>query len=82
VHYDTLELLIAHLNKITGKQEDNKMTPRNLGVVWGPTLIKPVIDPTDPMAMQNMGNIIAGQNGVVEKLIENCSSIFGGAQSF
>ncbi|XP_056148919.1 rho GTPase-activating protein 29-like isoform X4 [Lampris incognitus] len=40
-HYRTLRFLIAHLNRVTEQAEENKMTASNLGIIFGPTLIKP-----------------------------------------
>uniref|UniRef100_A0A4W6FDL5 Rho GTPase-activating protein 29 n=1 Tax=Lates calcarifer TaxID=8187 RepID=A0A4W6FDL5_LATCA len=40
-NYRTLRYLIAHLNKVTEQAEENKMTASNLGIIFGPTLVKP-----------------------------------------
>ncbi|XP_030629680.1 rho GTPase-activating protein 29 [Chanos chanos] len=40
-HYKTLKFLIAHLQRVMEKSEENKMTASNLGIIFGPTLIKP-----------------------------------------
>ncbi|XP_036377774.1 rho GTPase-activating protein 29 isoform X1 [Megalops cyprinoides] len=40
-HYKTLQFLIGHLHRVTEKAEENKMTASNLGIIFGPTLIKP-----------------------------------------
>ncbi|XP_061661406.1 rho GTPase-activating protein 29 isoform X3 [Syngnathoides biaculeatus] len=40
-HYKTLQFLIEHLHRVTERSEENKMTARNLGIIFGPTLIKP-----------------------------------------
>nr|XP_023696030.1 rho GTPase-activating protein 29-like [Paramormyrops kingsleyae] len=40
-HYRTLQYLIGHLNRVTEKADENKMTASNLGIIFGPTLIKP-----------------------------------------
>ncbi|XP_051553405.1 rho GTPase-activating protein 29 isoform X2 [Myxocyprinus asiaticus] len=40
-HYKTLQFLIAHLHRVTEQAEENKMTASNLGIIFGPTLIKP-----------------------------------------
>ncbi|XP_076827329.1 rho GTPase-activating protein 29 isoform X2 [Brachyhypopomus gauderio] len=40
-HYKTLQLLMRHLHRVTEKAEENKMTASNLGIIFGPTLIKP-----------------------------------------
>uniref|UniRef100_A0A673ZGZ7 Rho GTPase-activating protein 29 n=1 Tax=Salmo trutta TaxID=8032 RepID=A0A673ZGZ7_SALTR len=40
-HYKTLHFLIQHLHRVTEQAEENKMTASNLGIIFGPTLIKP-----------------------------------------
>lgn len=40
-NYRTLRFLIAHLNRVTEQAEENKMTASNLGIIFGPTLVKP-----------------------------------------
>ncbi|XP_047205774.1 rho GTPase-activating protein 29 isoform X1 [Girardinichthys multiradiatus] len=40
-HYKTLQFLIEHLHRVTECSEENKMTASNLGIIFGPTLIKP-----------------------------------------
>ncbi|XP_029469264.1 rho GTPase-activating protein 45 isoform X2 [Rhinatrema bivittatum] len=37
----TLQYIIQHLKRISELEEDNKMTPSNLGIVFGPTLMRP-----------------------------------------
>ncbi|XP_072525503.1 rho GTPase-activating protein 29 isoform X2 [Salminus brasiliensis] len=40
-HYRTLHFLITHLHRVMERAEENKMTASNLGIIFGPTLIKP-----------------------------------------
>uniref|UniRef100_A0A8C7X3Q5 Rho GTPase-activating protein 29 n=1 Tax=Oryzias sinensis TaxID=183150 RepID=A0A8C7X3Q5_9TELE len=40
-HYKTLQFLIEHLHRVTECSEENKMTASNLGIIFGPTLLKP-----------------------------------------
>ncbi|XP_034023139.1 LOW QUALITY PROTEIN: rho GTPase-activating protein 29, partial [Thalassophryne amazonica] len=40
-HYKTLQFLMEHLHRVMEHSEENKMTASNLGIVFGPTLIKP-----------------------------------------
>ncbi|KAK2901129.1 hypothetical protein QQF64_014769 [Cirrhinus molitorella] len=40
-HYKTLQFLISHLHRVSEQAEENKMTASNLGIIFGPTLIKP-----------------------------------------
>ena len=39
-HKATLEVLLKHLHLVSLSAEENKMTPSNLGVVFGPTLFR------------------------------------------
>uniref|UniRef100_H3DBM2 Rho GTPase-activating protein 29 n=1 Tax=Tetraodon nigroviridis TaxID=99883 RepID=H3DBM2_TETNG len=40
-NYRTLHFVIAHLHRVSEQAEENKMTASNLGIIFGPTLIKP-----------------------------------------
>ncbi|XP_068197710.1 rho GTPase-activating protein 29-like isoform X2 [Antennarius striatus] len=40
-NYRTLRFLMAHLNRVIEQAEENKMTASNLGIIFGPTLMKP-----------------------------------------
>ncbi|TRY62481.1 hypothetical protein DNTS_007143 [Danionella cerebrum] len=40
-HYKTLQFLIQHLHRVSERADENKMTASNLGIIFGPTLIKP-----------------------------------------
>uniref|UniRef100_H3B188 Rho GTPase activating protein 45 n=1 Tax=Latimeria chalumnae TaxID=7897 RepID=H3B188_LATCH len=37
----TLQFIVKHLKRISELEQDNKMTPSNLGIVFGPTLMRP-----------------------------------------
>lgn len=39
--YKTLQYLIGHLHRVAEQVEDNKMSASNLGIIFGPTLIRP-----------------------------------------
>lgn len=67
---EMLELLIKHLVTVSTHSQSNLMTVSNLGVVFGPTLMRSQEETV--AAMMN----IKFQNIVVEILIENCSKIF------
>uniref|UniRef100_A0A8C2ZM47 Rho GTPase-activating protein 29 n=1 Tax=Cyclopterus lumpus TaxID=8103 RepID=A0A8C2ZM47_CYCLU len=41
VHHKTLQFLIEHLHRVMEQSDENKMTASNLGIIFGPTLIKP-----------------------------------------
>ncbi|XP_057713129.1 rho GTPase-activating protein 29-like isoform X1 [Corythoichthys intestinalis] len=40
-NYRTLHFLVAHLSRVAEQAEENKMTASNLGIIFGPTLVKP-----------------------------------------
>uniref|UniRef100_A0A671PF87 Rho GTPase-activating protein 29 n=1 Tax=Sinocyclocheilus anshuiensis TaxID=1608454 RepID=A0A671PF87_9TELE len=40
-HSKTLQFLIQHLHRVTERADENKMNASNLGIIFGPTLIKP-----------------------------------------
>ncbi|XP_071606863.1 rho GTPase-activating protein 29 isoform X1 [Heliangelus exortis] len=40
-NYNTLQYLIAHLHRVTEQCDENKMSASNLGIIFGPTLIRP-----------------------------------------
>ncbi|XP_067846055.1 rho GTPase-activating protein 29 isoform X2 [Heptranchias perlo] len=40
-NYNTLQYLINHLHRVAEKEEENKMSASNLGIIFGPTLIRP-----------------------------------------
>ncbi|XP_059382802.1 rho GTPase-activating protein 26-like isoform X1 [Carassius carassius] len=65
-----LELLMKHLAKVASHHQQNLMTVANLGVVFGPTLLRPQ-EETVAAIMD-----IKFQNIVVEILIENHERIF------
>ncbi|XP_053555001.1 oligophrenin-1 [Bombina bombina] len=71
-HRSMLELLIRHLSRVCEYSKENLMTPSNMGVIFGPTLMRALEDTV--AAMMN----IKFQNIVVELLIEHCEKIFCG----
>ncbi|XP_021381552.1 rho GTPase-activating protein 29 isoform X4 [Lonchura striata] len=40
-NYNTLQYLIGHLHRVTEQCDENKMSASNLGIIFGPTLIRP-----------------------------------------
>ncbi|KAF9650640.1 RhoGAP-domain-containing protein [Thelephora ganbajun] len=68
-HLYTAKLLMMHLHRVSQQSEVNLMTARNLGVVFGPTL----------MRSQDSGaefSDMAGKSLTVEWLVENAPAIF------
>ncbi|XP_040039534.2 rho GTPase-activating protein 45 isoform X1 [Gasterosteus aculeatus] len=70
----TLRYLIRHLRKIAELEQDNKMSPSNLGIVFGPSLMRP--RPTG--ATISLSSLVdyPHQARIVESLIVFYSSIF------
>ncbi|KAM4663219.1 oligophrenin-1 isoform 2-T2 [Discoglossus pictus] len=71
-HRNMLELIIRHLSRVCEYSKENLMSPSNMGVIFGPTLMRAQEDTV--AAMMN----IKFQNIVVELLIEHCEKIFSG----
>ncbi|XP_025716916.1 rho GTPase-activating protein 45 isoform X2 [Callorhinus ursinus] len=70
----TLQYLLRHLRRIVEVEQDNKMTPGNLGIVFGPTLLRP--KPTE--ATVSLSSLVdyPHQARVVETLIAHYGLIF------
>nr|XP_029481339.1 N-chimaerin-like isoform X2 [Oncorhynchus nerka] len=70
-HSETLRYLMAHLKRVTLNEKDNLMNAENLGIIFGPTLLRaPNLD-----AMTAL-NDIRYQPQVVEFLINNEDILF------
>ncbi|NWX52645.1 HMHA1 protein, partial [Steatornis caripensis] len=70
----TLQYLLEHLRRIVEVEQDNKMTSSNLGIVFGPTLMRP--RPTD--ATISLSSLVdyPHQARIIEALIIFYSTIF------
>ncbi|TYJ58817.1 hypothetical protein B9479_000249 [Cryptococcus floricola] len=69
-HFNTLKVLMLHLNRVTALSAENLMTSQNLGVVFGPTLMRS----SDPS--REFGDM-AGKALSVQWLVDNALSVFG-----
>ncbi|KAJ3180575.1 Rho-type gtpase-activating protein [Gaertneriomyces sp. JEL0708] len=69
-HRETLAHLMRHLKKISDASADNYMTPANLGVVFGPSLVR---GRETAMDMMKTGY----KNGLVEGLVKFAMEVFG-----
>ncbi|KFV73169.1 Oligophrenin-1, partial [Dryobates pubescens] len=69
---EMLELLVQHLVNVCEHSRENLMSPSNMGVIFGPTLMRSQEDTV--AAMMN----IKFQNIVVEILIEHFGKIYSG----
>uniref|UniRef100_A0A673LCQ2 Rho GTPase-activating protein 21-like n=1 Tax=Sinocyclocheilus rhinocerous TaxID=307959 RepID=A0A673LCQ2_9TELE len=70
-HYETLKFLSAHLKTVSENCEKNKMEPRNLAIVFGPTLVR-----TSEDNMTHMVTHMPDQYKIVETLIQQCDWFF------
>ncbi|CAK6968580.1 rho GTPase-activating protein 21 [Scomber scombrus] len=70
-HYETLKFLSAHLKTVADSSEKNKMEPRNLAIVFGPTLVRTTED-----NMTHMVTHMPDQYKIVETLIQNYDWFF------
>ncbi|XP_024085876.1 rho GTPase-activating protein 26 [Cimex lectularius] len=69
-NYDMLEILIRHLSHVAAHSDKNLMTVSNLGVCFGPTLLRPEEETVAAIMDIKFCNV------VVEILIENYNKIF------
>ncbi|KAI0970182.1 rho GTPase activator Rga [Xylaria arbuscula] len=68
-HKDCLEFLMFHLSRVAGRESENLMTPRNLAVVFAPTIMR------DTNIEREMTDMHA-KNIAVQFIIENSHNIF------
>uniref|UniRef100_A0A8C8YZB3 Rho GTPase-activating protein 45 n=1 Tax=Prolemur simus TaxID=1328070 RepID=A0A8C8YZB3_PROSS len=70
----TLQYLLRHLRRIVEVEQDNKMTPGNLGIVFGPTLLRP--RPTE--ATVSLSSLVdyPHQARIIETLIVHYRLVF------
>ncbi|KAF5874643.1 putative rho-type gtpase-activating protein [Botrytis fragariae] len=71
-HRDCLEFLIFHLVRVAKRESENLMTPKNLAVVFAPTIMR------DHSIDREMTDMHA-KNQAVQFVIENSYDIFAGA---
>ncbi|XP_066574357.1 rho GTPase-activating protein 21a isoform X2 [Amia ocellicauda] len=70
-HFETLKFLSAHLKTVADNSEKNKMEPRNLAIVFGPTLVR-----TSEDNMTHMVTHMPDQYKIVETLIQHYDWFF------
>ncbi|KAI1172599.1 rho GTPase activator Rga [Nemania sp. FL0916] len=68
-HRDCLEFLMFHLSRVASRESENLMTPRNLAVVFAPTIMR------DTNIEREMTDMHA-KNNAVQFIIENSHNIF------
>ncbi|MGH0163663.1 UNVERIFIED_CONTAM: hypothetical protein FKN15_076090 [Acipenser sinensis] len=67
----TLKFLVGHLKKVADHSEKNKMAPRNLALVFGPTLVRTSEDSVSDMVMH-----MPDRYKIVETLIQHHTWFF------
>ncbi|KAG5831860.1 hypothetical protein ANANG_G00284500 [Anguilla anguilla] len=70
-YYHTLKFLVEHLKTVADNAEKNKMEPRNLALVFGPTLVR-----TSDDNMTDMVTHMPDRYKIVETLIQHCDWFF------
>ncbi|XP_073666930.1 rho GTPase-activating protein 29 isoform X3 [Tursiops truncatus] len=76
-NFNSLHYLIVHLKRVVDHAEENKMNSRNLGVIFGPSLIRP--RPTAaPITISSLADY-SNQARLVEFLITYSQKIFDGS---
>ncbi|XP_038151756.1 rho GTPase-activating protein 23 isoform X3 [Cyprinodon tularosa] len=70
-YFHTLKFLITHLKTIADHSDKNKMEPRNLALVFGPTLVR-----TSEDNMKDMVTHMPDRYKIVETLIQHCVWFF------
>ncbi|XP_012299042.2 GEM-interacting protein isoform X1 [Aotus nancymaae] len=77
-NYNTLRHLVAHLFRVAARFMENKMSANNLGIVFGPTLLRPPDGPRAAGAIPVTCLLDSGhQAQLVEFLIVHYEQIFG-----
>ncbi|XP_023205323.1 rho GTPase-activating protein 23 isoform X3 [Xiphophorus maculatus] len=70
-YYHTLKFLISHLKTVADHSDKNKMEPRNLALVFGPTLVR-----TSEDNMKDMVTHMPDRYKIVETLVQHCIWFF------
>ena len=72
-HYATLAFLMHHLKRVSAEYESNNMPASNLGIVFGPTLLR---TSEGSASLSSLVDTVH-QTKVIELLIEHADTIFG-----
>uniref|UniRef100_A0A8C8A1D1 Rho GTPase activating protein 9 n=1 Tax=Oryzias sinensis TaxID=183150 RepID=A0A8C8A1D1_9TELE len=70
-NHDTLQFMCQHLRRVLGHSDTNRMNTQNIGIVFGPTLMRPERD------TGNMAVNMVFQNQAVELILTEFDHIFG-----
>ncbi|XP_066564505.1 rho GTPase-activating protein 15 isoform X2 [Amia ocellicauda] len=75
-NHDTMRFIFTHLKRVNEHSDTNRMTTQNIGIVFGPTLMRPERDFT------NMAVNMVYQNQAVELILSEYEHIFGPERDF
>lgn len=70
INYETLRHLMLHLKKVADNSEKNRMDPKNLAIVFGPTVVR-----TAEENVEALVNDMPHQCKIIELLINNVFTI-------
>ncbi|XP_060775364.1 rho GTPase-activating protein 15 isoform X1 [Neoarius graeffei] len=70
-NHDTMRHMFQHLKRVMEHSNSNRMTTQNIGIVFGPTLMRPQSD------CANMAINMVYQNQAVELILSEYNQIFG-----
>jgi hypothetical protein len=72
-HYLTLAMLMRHLQRVAHDADTNNMPPSNLGIVFGPNLLRTA------KGNASLDSLVDNEHQVraIELMIENAQDIFG-----
>uniref|UniRef100_A0A3Q3DPM8 Rho GTPase activating protein 9 n=1 Tax=Hippocampus comes TaxID=109280 RepID=A0A3Q3DPM8_HIPCM len=70
-NHDTLQFICRHLKRVLEHSDANRMTTQNIGIVFGPTLLRPECD------NGNMAVNMVFQNQAVELILNEFEHVFG-----
>ncbi|XP_048342913.1 rho GTPase-activating protein 15 [Sphaerodactylus townsendi] len=69
-NYDTMKILFGHLKQVAANERLNRMSPQSLGIVFGPTLLRPEKE------IGAMEVHMVYQNQIVELMLREYTMIF------
>ncbi|XP_061074971.1 rho GTPase-activating protein 15 [Conger conger] len=70
-NHNTMRFMFSHLKRVMERSDSNRMTTQNIGIVFGPTLMRPERD------SGNMAVNMVYQNQAVELMLSEFDRVFG-----
>lgn len=68
-NHSTMELLFTHLQRVIAHSDSNRMSVQSLAIVFGPTLLRPLVE-------TNLTVHMVFQSRIVELMLQEVSSMF------